>query len=393
MNTFSIPPLFDHHSHYSMYATLSTMPTLADINDHKTARDIIRGSKTGAVTIILGWNSSRYALTPADLGEDKPVIVLNLSLHGMVMNKSAREYLSAEYRDIVMNHTDPVWTEKNLSDILALMVKLTPTSAENMASFGISLRQMGIGAMEDMLLPGHGWLESAPDFPIPVYFWADQRVFGALTPGERENIKGVKLFTDGALGTRTAALSAPYLSGENGTLLMENDAFTSRLYNYMRDQIPVAVHAIGDRAVSQVVESAAVLRREAGCGGPVRIEHAQFISRDAAFKARESGIVLSMQPNFSYDSVMYTDRLPYGFPALNNPFRMLIDDAGFVPGTDLILGSDGMPHGIQPALQNALFPPFPGQALTLPEFKAAYCLPDSDYQLRFKIEGNSVVFL
>ena len=38
-----------------------------------------------------------------------------------------------------------------------------------------------------------------------------------------------------------------------------------------------------------------------------------------------------MQPNFSEDSRQYADRLPAGFPCLNNPFRMLIDEAGFVP--------------------------------------------------------------
>jgi hypothetical protein len=61
---------------------------------------------------------------------------------------------------------------------------------------------------------------------------------------------------------------------------------------------------------------------------------------------------------------------------MNNPFRMLIDEAGFVPGKDLLFGSDGMPHGARYALESALFPPFPGQRLSLPEFVAGYCMPD-----------------
>jgi hypothetical protein len=83
-----------------------------------------------------------------------------------------------------------------------------------------------------------------------------------------------------------------------------------------------------------------------------------------------------MQPNFSGDSVSYADRLGARYARQNNPFRMLIDEAGFVPGKDLFFGSDGMPHGAAAALEGALFPPMAGQRLTLEEFAAGYCLPD-----------------
>ena len=261
MKQIFIPPLFDHHSHYSIYASLSAMPTLADVNDHDRACEVVRGSMAGPVTIITGWNSSRFALAPEDLGDDMPVIVLNLSLHGMVMNSAAGIYLSRDYNDIVLNHKDPLWTEKNLSRILAMMVRLVPPSAEKMNSFGLSLIDAGIGAMEDMLLPGAEWLGPASGFPIPVDYWAGESVFAALSPSERGGIKGVKLFTDGALGTCTAALSAPYLSGERGRLLMENAPFAEKLYDYMKQGTALAVHAIGDMAVDQVVNTVSHIRR------------------------------------------------------------------------------------------------------------------------------------
>jgi predicted amidohydrolase YtcJ len=85
-----------------------------------------------------------------------------------------------------------------------------------------------------------------------------------------------------------------------------------------------------------------------------------------------------MQPNFSDDSVCYQDRLPPDNAARNNPFRLLIDTVGYVPGVDLFFGSDGMPHGVHEGLRQALFPDprFPGQRLTPDEFRAGYCLPD-----------------
>lgn len=390
MKTFRIPPLFDHHSHFSLYSVLSATPSLENVTRPRDAYRIIQKSADKPITIITGWNSSCYNLTPGDLGESHPVIVLNLSLHGMVINKPAEEYLAPEYNDFVLNRLDPAWTEKNLPGILAMIVRLAPVPDDTLSSFAMHLESSGIAAIDDMLLPGPGWLDSTRALPVTVGYWADRNVYEALPPAEKKKVKGVKFFTDGALGTRTAALTRPYLSGGKGMLLFTDEELKAGLYEYMRDGRPAAVHAIGDRAVDQAVKTVHLLRRERGCNGPVRIEHAQFISGEAARMARNAGIILSMQPNFSNDSSMYTDRLPAGFAALNNPFRMLIDDAGFVPGEDLIFGSDGMPHGIQPALQSALFPPFPGQAITLPEFQAGYCLPGSEPGWCVRISGSRV---
>lgn len=378
MERFTLPPLCDHHSHYTLYAALSAMPALTGAAGRAAALDLIAAGSIGPVTVFTGWNSSRYTLEPQDLGHERPVIVLNLSLHGMIMNHAAVEHLTPAYPEIAANHRDPLWTERNLPDILNMIVNISGPSQEAMHDFGLSLVKEGIGAMEEMLLPGARWLGLSGPSPVKLDFWAGESVYAGLTPSERSMVRGVKLFTDGALGTETAALSRPFLSGESGILLMEDESLAARLHGYMRDGTALAVHAIGDMAVTQTVSAVSRLRRERGCSGPVRIEHAQFITRDDAVKAGDAGITLSMQPNFSDDSVMYTDRLPAGFPELNNPFRMLIDEAGFVPGRDLLFGSDGMPHGMQQALQSALFPPYPGQRLTIREFIAGYCIPDRD---------------
>ena len=82
--------------------------------------------------------------------------------------------------------------------------------------------------------------------------------------------------------------------------------------------------------------------------------------------------MLSMQPNFNSDSVVYADRLSPSMLDANNPFRMLIDKVGFVPGVDLIFGSDGMPHGIEHGLKEATVPSRESQKLTEEEFRLGY---------------------
>ena len=134
---------------------------------------------------------------------------------------------------------------------------------------------------------------------------------------------------------------------------------------------------IGDAAIEQCIQTLEKLKTSVENAPQVRIEHAQLINLDLATRAKKLGLTLSMQPNFSSDSVDYKDRLPHELCELNNPFRMLIDEAGFVCGEDLVFGSDGMPHGLEYALKQSLFPSIANQKLTIDEFKAGYCVADS----------------
>ena len=131
-------------------------------------------------------------------------------------------------------------------------------------------------------------------------------------------------------------------------------------------------------AIEQTVSALQNCRSEIHNAREVRIEHAQLIDRAIAAQAKELGLILSMQPNFNSDSVDYRDRLDEQYCRANNPFRMLIDEIGFESGRDLIFGSDGMPHGIEFALQQSLFPSLQSQQLTIEEFRLGYCIENTD---------------
>ena len=133
----------------------------------------------------------------------------------------------------------------------------------------------------------------------------------------------------------------------------------------------IAIHAIGDVAIEQTIDSIEQTNVHSKFD-LIRIEHAQLISEAQAVRAKELGIVLSMQPNFNSDSEVYVDRLPPAMLDANNPFRMLIDTVGFTPGVDLIFGSDGMPHGIEHGLKEVTTPTRESQKLTVEEFTLGY---------------------
>jgi predicted amidohydrolase YtcJ len=170
-------------------------------------------------------------------------------------------------------------------------------------------------------------------------------------------------------------MAGTFLGGEAGLLIYSGPELERELVELQALDKPIAIHAIGGRAVAQVLTALERLADRKLAFPWVRMEHVQFITLAEAQRAKALGVILSMQPNFNSDSEDYADRLGAGDLVANNPFRMLLDQAGFRCGEDLILGSDGMPHGVEYALQWSLFPAFPGQRLTVAELTAGYGLP------------------
>lgn len=105
----------------------------------------------------------------------------------------------------------------------------------------------------------------------------------------------VKLFLDGSLGSRTAALSKPYVgTGDTGLLTMTAAELDEWVRTLARQGLSGAFHAIGDRAVEMVLTS---LRKHAPGTGGHRIEHAQILSKRIYDTCSFSGLIFSVQPS------------------------------------------------------------------------------------------------
>ena len=386
MSLHRIPLLRDRHTHPLLYAALMDS---VDLNrpgeSRQSALDRIRSRAVAGGagwTIATGWNSGRIHLEKADFDDLPPVVVLNLSLHGLVVNDRGRALLETLDQTVAAHLDDQDWIERNLRRLLNVFAT-NGASPARLKTFLDALRAMGVHHAEEMLLVGEDEIRLFDDAGLAdrTRFWAAPETYDAASPANRARIHGIKLFTDGAIGATTAALHERYRTEDHtGLLLYRDDELESLISRYTNEK-PMAIHAIGDAAIDQVVS---VVERVATSGRArqtIRIEHAQFISETTARRAKALGMHLCMQPNFSEDSVAYAERLPSSYPARNNPFRMLIDRAGFVPGVDLYFGSDGMPHGAQEALRQSLFPEggHADQVLTLDEFVAGYCLPDMSH--------------
>ncbi|MFO7791662.1 MAG: amidohydrolase family protein [Candidatus Saliniplasma sp.] len=375
----TIPLLHDHHNHPSQYAAFFDSANISGVRNKEEAISIIRDkTQKDRANVVLGWNNSYFSFSKSDLDKLPPVIICNLSFHGFVSNGKAEKFIKKRFgsAEILKKLNDPDWMEANLPQIMKFLIEIEGLGEEKLRYLYDYLLDKGIWRTEDMLLPSENALDAFSDSGLigRTEFWTDIPTYQQLSEKAQKEIKGIKIFTDGALGPKTAAIEEPY-SGENyGVLLHQEDSLRELIGEV--DTEHVSIHAIGNRAIKMIVNALEDIDKSGITLPNIRMEHAQFIDGETAERAKDLGVTLSMQPNFSSDSEHYSDRLSEKYLKMNNPFRMLIDDVDFVPGEDLIFGSDGMPHGAEAALRSSLFPPFKGQRVTLNEFQRAYCVED-----------------
>jgi predicted amidohydrolase YtcJ len=302
------------------------------------------------------------------------MVIVNYSLHGMLLSPGAKDRLRSTAPELVERHADLRWCERNLAAVLSLYGRYASLNPEKLRTYMARLAALGVGLAEDMLILDEKALSVIQAFPWgrDLRCWVDPDAFRTFSPRSQHVVAGFKLFLDGALAAHTAALSESYLQGGGGILLHGDEALREQLASLSRLGKPVAIHAIGGRAIEQAITALETLGRDGLRLPAVRLEHVQFINEAQARRAKELGLTLCMQPNFSVESRDYADRLPASHLRSLNPFRMLIDRMGFIPGRDLLFGSDGMPHGAQAAWQWGLFPLHEVQRLTSQELLQGY---------------------
>jgi predicted amidohydrolase YtcJ len=155
------------------------------------------------------------------------------------------------------------------------------------------------------------------------------------------HLGSVKLFADGALGPQSAAMLLPYegTADKFGTLLLQADDVFELGMKATSHGWSLAIHAIGDRATNEVLNGLAMVRQyEISQQIPQknhRIEHLQLLHPDNFSKAKDTGVVASMQPIHVLSDMDTADkhwgkraRGAYAFASLLNS------------GTKLIFGSD-----------------------------------------------------
>lgn len=368
-----LPGLTDSHIHLSWFALGLQQVDLTGTatREEMLARVAARAAVTPAGEWILGrgwhqeeWPDRRFP-TAADLDSvapDHPVLLVAKSGHALVASTRAMERagISADtpdppggqvVRDELGRPTGLFLEEamRLVQDAVpypdaAALARILPPALEHLA-------RLGLTAVHDMgdliaLEACQRLREDGAPLPLRVTFYlplegleharALRLRFGLGDDFLR--IGGVKLFADGALGPRTAAMLEPYIGepDNRGILTREPEALRETIRQAAEGGLALAVHAIGDRANRLVLDALAALPPENRARLRHRIEHVQLLHPDDVGRPAALGVVASMQPIHAVQDAPMADR--YWGPArcaTAYAWRSLLD-----AGTVLAFGSD-----------------------------------------------------
>ncbi len=128
------------------------------------------------------------------------------------------------------------------------------------------------------------------------------------------SVRSVKLYGDGALGSRGAAMIHPYHDdpGNSGLLFYGPDSLSRMIGKAVRKGYQVNVHAIGDAANRVALDAFAMVQDSVPMSRDLRhrIEHAQVVSLDDFARFRDLNIIASVQPvHATSDMNMAEDRV------------------------------------------------------------------------------------
>ena len=240
-----------------------------------------------------------------------------------------------------------------------------PTKAEIRQAFAVAMQfaaSSGLTGVHDMGMSFAQFevlrqMDREDALPIRVYAHADGdalalRALCALGPfgkaGDRLQLRAVKLYMDGALGSRGARLLADYSDepGNRGIWVTEPAQLEALVRRADQCGLQVATHAIGDEANRVVLDTYARVKGERLAAARWRVEHAQIVDPSDLGRFAELGVIASMQPTHA------TSDMPW-VPARLGPDRLGGAYAWremLKTGSHLAFGSDFPVEAVSPLL-------------------------------------------
>lgn len=340
------PGLTDSHVHFTLWAMRRRQVSLRDAPDVAAGVRLVAGyaaRERGEWVRGGGWNRHRWGRLPRreDLDSvlpDRPVYLESHDTHAVWMNSAALVRCGIDRatadppggrieRDPVTGAPTGVLLENAVRLAASRVPAPDPTEIDDsLADAQREAHELGITGVHSVEVTGladFSRLERSDRLRLRVlqHIPLDQLESaeglglssGWRSPGVPEGrswirLGGVKIFLDGALGSRTAWMRDPYegTRDEYGISTLPFDEFRAVLERMCRAGFAAAVHAIGDAAVELAVDELERCRPPAVL--PHRIEHLQLCPPELRVRVARAGLVASMQPVHLRSDIAAADR-------------------------------------------------------------------------------------
>jgi len=334
-----LPGLIDAHGHVldlgmtRMTVQLVGTSSVADLQQR--VRDYAAAHPNDPWIIGFGWNQELWPdkrfPTAADLDaivSDRPVVLERVDGHAVVANSAAMKVagVTAQTAAPAGGRIENGLFVDNARGLIdkAIPARTPAQSDEALAKAQAQLLSVGVTGVGSMSTSIDDWeamkragAAGTLNVRLMAYIGAAQAAEANMRPTgwlyrDRLRAVGVKVFADGALGSRGAWLKRPYADKpDTRGLKFHSDAEMLQIADAAAaNGFQIATHAIGDAANAQVISTYEALSKKYGRDRRWRIEHFQIADPTDIPRLAPAGIIASMQPTHqTSDRLMAEKRL------------------------------------------------------------------------------------
>lgn len=376
-----LPGLIDAHVHFLQYACRQQQVNLFGVRDIAEVRRRVHAAVAQAApgqwVQGWGWDETRWSIKPTaawldDIAPDTPVVLSRMDMHTWWVNSVAlkRANITAETPDPPQSQIDRLPNGQPAGllrewNAIRLVEPHLPSPAMSVLQGWLQqaisqAHRLGLTAIHDQRVEREGqqswrlWQALRRDHQLTLRVQANiaadylpaaaelglQAGFG----DDRLWLGHVKAFADGTLGSRTASMLAPFENepANCGLIVTSQAELTTLATQAAAAGFPMSVHAIGDRAVREVID---VLSAISAPILPHRVEHGQLIHPVDIPRLAQHDLVASVQPvhlltDWPVADLYWGARGRYAYA-----FRSLLNH-----GTVLACGSDAPVAPLNPLL-------------------------------------------
>ena len=343
--TFLYPGFTDAHAHLygigerELTLNLDTVASIAQLV--QVVGEAAKGLPAGQTLMGRGWIETHWPEarfpTRQDIDGvtgDRPTILVRADGHALLANTAALKAARIDGKPKsqpdggrIEVGKDGLPTGMLIDNAMAALASLetAPTEAQIDATYEKgAAREIGLGwtGVHYMSAPGAhvpriNALSDAGKLKLRIYNAVDGSDFDKTEFGQNKNglvtTKAIKLYMDGALGSRGALLSEPYSDrpDTSGLQRAHEDETLALMKKAYDANIQVCFHAIGDRgnqlALDWMQKTFDAAPDKATADKRWRIEHAQVLRLEDIVRFKQIGVIPSMQPSHAIGDLYFAE--------------------------------------------------------------------------------------
>jgi predicted amidohydrolase YtcJ len=373
-----LPGLIDAHGHLTGYGKSLEYIDLVRTNSYQEIIDLviqrIKSSESGEWIRGRGWDQNDWKNKNfpthhklSEVSPNNPVVLTRIDGHAIIANKKAMEIAGVNettkdtiggkiYRDVngkptgvFVDNAEYLITKfipkYSQSDIRKIIIN----SANNLLKYGITgIHDAGIPISR---IDDYKNIIDTKKMPIRINAMLADTIIAEnkkfLTEYKIDSyandflcVKSVKLYADGALGSRGAALLKPYSDDpENiGLILTDSLHILNVAKTALNNDFQVCTHAIGDRGIQKILNIyEEALKDYPKVDHRFRIEHSQIVNLEDIPRYAELGVIPAMQPQHAISDMSWVkDRIGIDRMSGAYAWRSFIEEGCIIPcGSDV----------------------------------------------------------